>query len=238
MKKIKEQITDWCVNNLLNEQIVINFIIEYGRNQIEVDIDNEMSWAEKLSSNFNKQLTYNNLEEKIIRSFIYGNPTQFTFSNVNSDSIADTYKTIINFKDPLVLFAEPNNFINYRSHLAQNETMTHISKDFVHYIFYNEDDSSDDLLINVFILNQILPSWLIPSSPLIVNPLLTLEMSKNKNIIENKYSINFSDSPNLQRFRNEIINNWNFNILIWNTNYTPILKVFYNNIYIHILKYY
>jgi hypothetical protein len=242
IEKNKENIIIWCKKNLLNENSIINFIIKYGEYQInQFNITNikVFDWSSKLSSNFNKQLTINTLEEKIIRSFIYGNPMQFTYSKNNKG----IYGTIMNFNYPTVKFAEPN-FSNSKSNsfLGQNETMTLLSNEFTHYLIYKEElnplveKQSPDFIdsLNVSILSQISPEWLIPAIPLLINPILSQDIKKITDYNGDNSYISYSNSWILQKFKKNIINNWNSNILIWDSEETPLMSEFYKSIYKYI----
>ena len=70
----KDLIINWCKKNLLNENLIINFMIRYGEYQLG-QIDGEsmkiFNWSSNIASNFSKQLTEYTLSEKIIRSFFF-----------------------------------------------------------------------------------------------------------------------------------------------------------------------
>lgn len=234
IEKNKEKITSWCRKNLLNEIPIINFIIKYGEyqlNQFNIENMEIFDWATKLSSNFNKQLTDCTLEEKIIRSFVYGNPMQFTYSKNNKG----IYGTIMNFNYPSVKFAEPR-------FPGPNETMTILSNEFTHYLVYKEEENkmvekqSPDHIdtLNVSILSQISPEWLIPAIPLLINPILSQDVKKVTDYDNNNSYITYSNSWILQRFKKDVINNWSSNILIWDSEQTPLLRQFYKSIYKYI----
>lgn len=220
----KNEIINWCNKNLLNEQVIINFITNYGLYQLnQYNIDNMkiFDWSNKLSSNFNKLLTNYNIEEKIIRSFLYGLPMQFTFSENNMGK----YATLMGMTHAPVEFAKPR-------FSGEKETMTNLSNEFTHYLVFSEQNNGeqDDETINtlnVGILSHILPEWLIPAVPLIINPVVSLDVKINGEYL---------NSWILQRFKKDIINNWNQNILIWNSEQTPIMKQFYINIYKFLIK--
>ena len=46
--------------------------------------------------------------------------------------------------------------------------------------------------------------------------------------------INYSNSWILQRFKKDVINKWNSNVLIWDSEQTPLLRQFYKSIYKYI----
>jgi hypothetical protein len=234
IEKNREKITSWCRKNLLNEIPIINFIIRYGEyqlNQFNIENMKIFEWSSKLTSNFSKQLTDYTLEEKIIRSFVYGKPMQFTYSKNNKG----IYGTIMNFNYPSVKFAEPR-------FSGPSETITLLSNEFTHYLVYKEEENpmiekqSPDYIdtLNVSMLSQISPEWLIPAIPLLINPILSQDVKKVTNYDDTNSYINYSNSWILQRFKKDIINNWNSNVLIWNSEQTPLLRQFYKSIYKYI----
>jgi hypothetical protein len=239
IEKNKEKIISWCIKNLLNENLIINFIVKYGEYQLkQLNPENMIifEWSSKLSSNFNKQLTTYTIDEKIIRSFIYGNPTQFTYSKNNKG----IFGTVMNFNFPTVTFAKPYQAKSKSD--SFNETMTSLSNEFTHYLIYTEEQNtliekqSPDFIntLNVSILSQISPEWLIPACPLLINPILSPDIKKVTDYNDTTAYINYYNSWILQRFKKDIINNWNSNILIWDSEQTPLLRLFYKSIYKYI----
>jgi HrpA-like RNA helicase len=241
IEKNKKEITSWCNNNMLNDNAIIKFIIKYGEynlNQLNNENMKIFEWSSKLSSNFNKQLTESTLDEKIIRSFIYGYPMQFTHSTNNKG----IYGTMMNLIYATVKFAEPK-FLDTnmaKSELESNETLTLLSNEFTHYLMFTEienplyknKDSIDTL--NVSILSQISPEWLIPAVPLLINPLLSLDIREVTDFYNTDTYISYSNSWIIQKFKKIVINNWNSNILIWDSEQTPLLRNFYKSIYKYI----
>ena len=234
IEKNREKITSWCIKNLLNENLIISFIIKYGEyqlNQFNIENIEIFEWSSKLTSNFCKQLTDYTLEEKIIRSFVYGKPMQFTYSKNNNG----IYGTIMNFNYPSVKFAEPK-------FSGPSETLTLLSNEFTHYLVYKEEENpmtekqSPDYIntLNVSILSQISSEWLIPAIPLLINPILSQDIKKVTDYDNTNSYISYSNSWILQRFKKDIINNWNSNILIWDSEQTPLLRQFYKSIYKYI----
>lgn len=240
IEKNKKEIISWCNKNMLNHDIIIKFIINYGEyhlNQLNSENMKIFEWSSKLSSNFNKQLTESTIDEKIIRSFIYGYPMQFTHSTNNKG----IYGTMMNLIYATVKFAEPY-FVNNisKSELEPNETLTLLSNEFTHYLMFTEienplyknKDSIDTL--NVSILSQISPEWLIPAVPLLINPLLSLDIREVTDYYNTDTYISYSNSWIIQKFKKTVINNWNSNILIWDSEQTPLLRNFYKSIYKYI----
>lgn len=164
---------------------------------------------------------------------------QFTYSKNNNG----TYGTIMNFNYPTVKFAEPKfSKPNSNSFLKPNETMTLLSNEFTHYLIFKEEENSlnkkqsPDFIdtLNVSILSQISPEWLIPAIPLLINPILSQDVKTVTNYEETNSYIIYLNSWILQRFKKDIINNWNSNILIWDSEQTPLLRQFYKSIYKYI----
>jgi hypothetical protein len=67
--------------------------------------------------------------------------------------------------------------------------------------------------------------WLIPAIPLFINKLLVPDII----LIDNSQFI-YPNSEYIQQIKRKIINNWNKNKVLWNSEDVPIMKHFYNNI--------
>jgi hypothetical protein len=163
---------------------------------------------------------------------------QFTHSTNNKG----IYGTMMNLIYATVKFAEPK-FLDTnmaKSELESNETLTLLSNEFTHYLMFTEienplyknKDSIDTL--NVSILSQISPEWLIPAVPLLINPLLSLDIREVTDFYNTDTYISYSNSWIIQKFKKIVINNWNSNILIWDSEQTPLLRNFYKSIYKYI----
>lgn len=156
---------------------------------------------------------------------------QFTHS-INSKG---TYGTLMNFSYPTVKFAQPR-------FPGSSETMCELSNEFTHYLMYVEEENQlyekqpSDMIatLNVSILSQISPEWLLPAIPLLINPILSLDIRKVTDFQETSSYISYSNSWILQRFKKQVINCWNSNILIWDSEQTPLLRDFYRSIYKYI----
>ena len=93
----KENIIRWCNKNQLNENMVLSFITKYGEyllNQFNIENSKLFEWSSNLSSNFNKLLTDYTIEERIVRSFIYGKPMQFAILTKNSLIFLHKYQIV------------------------------------------------------------------------------------------------------------------------------------------------
>lgn len=219
----KNEITNWCNKNLFNEHVIIGFISKYGEyilSKFYLENKKIFEWTTSFNSNFTKQLTEATMDEKIIRSFIYGRPTQFTYSKDDKG----TFITLINFNHYVVTFAK-SKFKN------ENETLTNLSNELTFYLSFTNGSEPDSKVVNVNILSQTETSWLLPALPLLINPILIPDIIMSSGIYDNNNNIDFFYSSFLQRFRREIINGWNQNILVWNSKEMPILNGFYKSIY-------
>lgn len=232
IEKNSNEIISWCNKNLLNENIIINFIKKYGEHalsQLSPENKKIFEWTNNYSSNFNRQLTDNTIDEKIIRSFLYGRPTQFTYSIKNSK-----YVTLINFNYYNVKFAETF-FTN------ENETLTNLSNELTFYINFTdltESNTENADIVNVTILNQIKTEWLVSAIPLLINPILCPDVILNSGIYDNKNVVEFINSHFMQIFKRSVINNWNQHIFVWNSKDMPILTNFNKSIYKFIISLY
>jgi hypothetical protein len=218
--------------NLLNPDFIFSYLSSYAKyyNSKNIKEDNPVIvWAKKFNSNFNKLLTTNTIEEKITRSFIYGTPNQYTYS------IADNkFVTYINRNIYPVMFSEPY----YKN--QPSETLTNLSNELTYYLFYTESgvENKDNLLsyMNVKILCTIDIRWLIPAAPLLMNPLCTPDIISTIGK-DNSSHISYTSSSAVERFKREMINSWDSNMLVWDSHETPILQYFYKRMYKSIGKY-
>jgi hypothetical protein len=194
----------------------------------------DIMWATQLSTNFNKYLTTGTIEEKIIRSFLYGYPSQYTYSINNNNK----FVTYLNRSLHPVKFAEP--FYENQG----SETLTTLSNELTFYYSFNEvedlnlvKDINTPNTLNVMILSQIQTEWLIPALPLFMNPLCTPDIVLTTAFENEKKTIDYPNSSGIDRFKRDIINTWDRNYTIWDYDGTPLLQYFYKKINKTISKY-
>jgi hypothetical protein len=80
----KKEILKWADSNYLNSTTINDFIkklVNLYSSKIIFEDNNLFDLTNKFNTNFMKVLTTGTLEEKIIRSFIYGRPNQLTYSS-------------------------------------------------------------------------------------------------------------------------------------------------------------
>jgi len=228
--KMSDKIIVWSEKNYFNSTLVINYLIKLGEYQLTKNLieSNEIIvWAQTLSSSFYKQLTQYTFDEKIIRSFIYGRPFNFTYSLNNS-----TVVTYMNFRYYPVFFA--------KSQSKATETLTNLSNEMIFYMNYSEIDDpniiggSFEYKLNVNILSQIDAKWLTPAVPLFFNPMIVPDIIKKVGIYDDIVSVDYPIAHSIQKLKKDMINNWDINMLIWNNSVTPILQHFYKAIGRHI----
>jgi hypothetical protein len=221
-----DSIKTWCNTYYLNFDYIMKYIEEYIEYFLKKNITEDnivIMWAKNFSSNFNKYLTHNTIEERIIRSFLYGNPSQYTFSI--HDNGKYNYRTYINRAIYPVLFSRP--LIK-----GESETITNLSNEMTFYLHYAEVKLEDmyteeSKILNLRLLSQIDPTWLIPALPQLANPLYTHDIIITKGIVENKSVINYLNTSAIDIFKIAITNNWNKSYIIWDSEYSPILRYFY-----------
>jgi len=218
----KKDIITWAERNYLNSDIILNVLKQLGKYYLTKDVIDDKSavfnWARELSSNYNKYLNEYTIDERIIRSFLYGKSNQFTFK---LDEYNSYLQTFMNY-NILTVNIKKNRF-------NEDETLINITNNIMFYLNYTEDDKikiiTGENAINISFINQIEPAWLIPTAPLFFNStfndILKLTDSNNNNSIEFLKSISF------KRIQKEIANNWNQDFNIWDSNNTPILRNFY-----------
>jgi hypothetical protein len=100
-KKIQIQI--WSENNFINPEIIFNYLDQLSEILINIltierklDLElNEISpleWIKNIKSSMLKVLKTNDIEEKIMKSFLIGNPTNFAIRLNMSDNFYNTSK--------------------------------------------------------------------------------------------------------------------------------------------------
>ncbi len=244
IKKYDKEIIEWCDKNYINSELILDFIIRLGGYQLTnglIENNSFFNWGTNLSSNFNKQLTQYNIEERILRSFIYGRPFNFTYS-INKSNKKATYMNLnyypvvfakSRFK-PKILDRDRNTDTNVDTSVDKlSETLTNLSHELTFYLNYDtiEDENifglEKDNSLNVSILSQIETKWLIPAIPLFMNPLVIPDIQMSVGIFNNKVTIEYPNSHIIQMLKREIINGWDKNAIVWSSDETPILKYFY-----------
>ena len=231
------EITKWAIMNYFEPTIIIKLlkllVINYLNKNI-LENNTVFEWAAQFESSFNKYLTTGTLEEKLIRSFLYGIPNQIIFKTVkNSDKLV----SVKNFQLMPVFIKKT---FELSTHSFSDETLTNLSNDLTFYLSYNKDDKLSTDAINVLqvgLLNQIKAEWLIPTLPLFFNLTFT-DYIHNTSLSDNKSYIYFFNSDSFQRLRKELINRWNQNYNIWDSIETPILSAYYKSITKYIIKQY
>ena len=219
IKQNDNEIKIWCDNNKLNYNVIIDFITQYFKiSQDTQNIQNIIKLNSK--SYFDKLLTDYTLEEKIIKSFLFSKLMQFILLNQFSNYY--DYKTFINF-----------NYYNVSNTFLNNS----ITNNLGHLTFYlNFTDKSIDNKqnIDISILSNVKIEWIMQAYPLLVNPLLTPDVILNTGLEDNQNYIIYDNNFNTKIMKKDIINIWNYNLLPWNINETPILQHFYKEIYKYI----
>ena len=223
----KKEIITWAERNYLNSDIILKILKQLGEYYLTKDIIDTKSiifnWAKDLSSNYNKYLTDYTIEERIIRSFLYGKSKQFTFrlDSYYSDKYLQTFMNNYIIKVNII-----------KNRFGDNETLTNVSSDIMFYLNYTEDDKLEILTgnnaIKISFINQIEPAWLIPTAPLFFNSTFNDVLSFVDK--DNSQTIEFIKSRSFKKIRKEIANNWNQDFNIWDSDKTPILRDFYKKI--------
>jgi hypothetical protein len=218
----RKEIEEWAITSYFNPNIIINFIKKLGYfylSKIDKLNNNEViNWSKKFAPNFNRCLTDHTMEEKILRSFLYGNPIQFTFNESNR------LKTTMNFSLYDVNYAIP-----FMSKKKMIDSVA-LTSDLIFYLNYEQDDNLKNTgndAIKISILNKIKPVWLIPALPLVHNPMFNDTIQDTQ---DNQIVIKFLDSYTINKLNKEFTNNWSNEYFIWNTIDAPIMQYFYRSI--------
>jgi hypothetical protein len=206
----KDKIINWANSNYFDPFIITKFIERLGKLYLSSILFKEnkvFQWINNLKINYMKQLTTSTIEERIVRSFIYGKPFQFSFSKNKSEIPVSIINSIIN----------PVKF---------KETLIESSNEMIFFLnYYNEFEDLTESAYLTSILSKIDLDWLIPAIPLFMNKLLDLDL-----IIVGNTKIIYANSEFVQQIKRKILNNWNKNKVLWNSENLPIMKHFYNNI--------
>uniref|UniRef100_A0A6C0EDB6 Helicase ATP-binding domain-containing protein n=1 Tax=viral metagenome TaxID=1070528 RepID=A0A6C0EDB6_9ZZZZ len=223
-----KQIIIWADNIYLNGNILIKFLDKLADNYIKFIINTDryesflqknkiINWSKILYFNYYKNLTEYSIEEKIIRSFIYGKPLQFIFklsNNKNITMINNYSLCYLSFEESLIDSSEDYLFyINYKENTDESNDIDFVEKDLIEF---------NKKKINISFLSHINIKWLFASLPLFINP------SININNILNNFSYNITN------FKKDLANSWNSNYLIFNIPELPLLQYYYNNIFVQL----
>ena len=218
----RKEIEEWAITSYFNPNIIMDFIKKlsyfYLSKMDKLNNNQVINWSKNFSPNFNKCLTDHTIEEKILRSYLYGNPIQFTFNESNKP------KTIMNFSLYDVNYAIP-----FKSKKKMVDSVSSTS-DLIFYLNFEQDDNlknSGGDTIKISILNKIKPVWLIPALPLVHNPIFN---DLDQDTHNDQVIIKFLDSYTINKLNKEFTNNWSNDYFIWNTNNAPIMQYFYKSI--------
>ena len=233
--KYKDKIKFWCDINYLNYEVIIQILEKLGTLYLQTDFSDNpiLEWAKKLNSNFVKHLTNYTLDERIIRSFLYGNHDQFTFKF--GMTLTNALYTIINSSKAIARIEQ-----NIKK---EQIILTNIYSSIIFYYKYKKSDLSDDTsvpIIDISFISEIKPEWLTPCSILLFNPANIFDISSldalmklNPGTTENslgKYQQLYAKSADLSKLQAVQINSWKNNYTIWDSDKAPILQKFYSGI--------
>ena len=210
--------------NYFNGELLIKFINKLGEYYLGKTIINNnpvLVWAKNFNSNFTKYLSEYTIDEKIVRSFLFGKQYQFTFKhNLNNNLI----QTIMNYD---IFIA---NIV--RNKVGNEETLVKLPTNFYFYYNYLEDEKikieTGHIGIKVSWISHINAEWLVPTFPIFFSPLFNdtiMRVTSDGEII-----IEFLNSQTFKKIAKQIANNWNQNSNIWDDEKTPILRDFYRSV--------
>ena len=226
VEKNKEKIIEWANRQYFNGELLINFINKLGEYYLEMSIINNnpvLEWAKNFNSNFYKYLNEYTIDEKIIRSFLFGRQYQFTFRHNHNINLM---QTIMNY-DIFIANITKNRF-------GEEESLVTLPSNFYFYYNYLEDEKimietkQKQAGIKVSWISHINPEWLVPTFPLFFNPTFNdviMRISSNDDS-----TIEFLNSQTFKKIAKQIANSWNQSSNIWDDEKTPILREFYRNV--------
>jgi hypothetical protein len=176
INKNKNNIIKWSTNKYFNDNIILSFITKLTKSYLKLislennDMFYNLNYAKEFSNNFNRILTDYNINEKIIRSFMYGYPLQFAQRDSNNNII-----TILNNKHNI----NPN-----------ITTLTNISHNIIFYLNYTEEGNN----LNISIISEINSQWILSAFPLLFslkNINTNMNIFLKKNLLNNKSKQNY-----------------------------------------------
>ena len=224
INKNKSKINQWADRHYFSGDVLINFLNKIGEYYLLKSIVNAnpvLEWAKNFNSNYNKYLTDYTIDEKIIRSFLFGKQYQFTFRHNHNHNLI---QTILNYD---IFVANIT-----RNRIGEEETLVKLPSNFYFYYNYLEDEKSKmetgQTTIKVSWVSLIEPKWLVPTFPLFFNSTFNdVIMRIDSN---DKPTVEFINSQSLKKIQKEIANSWNQNYNIWDDEKTPILRDFYRSL--------
>jgi hypothetical protein len=230
--KYKDKISYWCNLNYLNYDTIIKILEKLGSLYLNTDISNNiLKWAnEKLHSNFMKHLTNYTLDERIIRSFLYGHHDQFTFKFDMTSSNA--LYTIIN-SNKIIAYIEQNM-------KKEQTTLVNNNNSIIFYYKYTNSKLPNETkvpIIDISFISEIKLPWLIPCSILLFNPTNIFNINSIDALIklnpvstettDGQYKQQYAKSADLTKIQKFQMNCWSKNYNIWASDDTPILHQFH-----------
>ena len=198
----KYNIEKWCIKNNLNYELINELIIQMYYLKYNKKIKKKIH---NLNLNYSKLLFKNTIEEKILFCFV--------LSNYNN----------------LCIHYEDNNYI-FNKHIinksSKSKTLTNFSNNFV---FVYDFITNDDKTITFSLINKINLQWVLSSYYLFYNPKY---FSYYDLILDPKSFDKTRYSSNYEYMKRFISNHWSKNLILWNTDKTPLSKRYYTNVYI------
>jgi hypothetical protein len=220
---LQHKIINWCKSYNIDSKIMLNFLKRLGKNYgVNPMLYNNQSEIFKsidklIFNNYNKFLTTNSIDEKIIRSFIYGYPEQI--------GIRDKNMYITYYNNNIIKIIANNKMIDSTGFIFFLDYAKYIDEENEYGYGYNK-------IINIFdgrIVSNINPKWIIPANPLFLNPKYYNENNRRE-INKNGIIINSYKTENFSNFVRQIGNHWSDKLNIWNTKSLPLLKKYIETI--------
>ncbi len=221
--KYNNEITQWCNENNLQPKIIIKFVEDYTKNIFDVltikrngdskyTEPNIIDIMKKFQPSFTKTLESDSIYEKVIKSFMFGYPYQFTFKMKN-----ELFHTTVG----------GYRIINMDTKINDSPHLFYISYDNAQEYNFNKNNIPySNSKLEMRITNRIKIEWLCLIMPLFYNSLYfkTLYVNNDDNII----TIKEHTGNYYERFINKIANVYNNTILFDNVDKTeyPILHYY------------
>jgi len=223
------RIKEWCSNTLFKSEEIFNYFNELGNIILNIltiernlDIDlNEISplvWMDSLKSSFRNVLKTNNINERIIKSFILGRPTNYAI-RINP---IDKYYTL-----PV------NQVLGDLGPKKSNQS--------VYIFYYNYADTKSENLVTLNIVSNLEMDYFTSCNPQIFNKYIFKNIiGKKELIVDRDHYITLNKVMHLESYSYDaLVNHVNNNTKIvspWENNNLPSLYLFFKNIRKKLIK--
>jgi hypothetical protein len=230
IQKNKARIDKWAQDNFIDSDIINKYLIELANFNLkfseELKTNETIKWISKIyKGGYSNNLTNYTIEEKIVRSFLYGNSFNVTLMNTYDGDIIP--RAFINSIVYQVLLGYPNKMIIQKNKDLKKFTLINTSEHYVFFMNYEEFEESNKDAMYGYILTQVNPQIIMSVNPLFFSPLFNPIYTKLDNTLYIKSNA-YLDSFNIEKN-----NGWNNIKNIWDHKDMPLLSEYIRRMYIY-----